>query len=168
MGDGEQMMASRWQDEGEGLLRVVERIALILNEAGVPRMSARVFAYMLADGAGRYTSAALAEGLRVSPAAISGAVRHLTATRMVVKEREPGKRTELYRICDGNVWGMVVAAWVPVLKQWQSTLESATVALGAPGGEGHRLAEAATFIAFLRSELEGMLVRWSDHRLDSR
>ncbi|MCF6428450.1 MarR family transcriptional regulator [Amycolatopsis tucumanensis] len=68
-----------------------------------------MFAYMLADDAERYTSAALAEGLRVSPAAISGAVRHLTATRMVVKERQPGKRAELYRVCDGNVWGMVVA-----------------------------------------------------------
>jgi DNA-binding transcriptional regulator GbsR (MarR family) len=74
------------------LLRVVERIALILNEAGIPRMSARVLAYMLADDADRYSAAALADGLRVSPAAISGAVRHLTATRMVVKEREPGRR----------------------------------------------------------------------------
>lgn len=157
-------MPSRWREESEGLLRVVERIALILNEAGIPRMPARVLAYMLADDADRHSAAALAEGLRVSPAAISGAVRHLTATRMVVKEREPGKRGEFYRVCDGDVWGMVVAAWLPVLKQWESALESATVELGANGGDGHRLAEATTFIAFLRSELEGMLERWSDSR----
>ena len=87
MSDAEQMMPSRWQDESEGLLRVVERIALILNEAGIPRMPARVLAYMLADDADRYSAAALADGVRVSPAAISGAVRYLTATRMVVKER---------------------------------------------------------------------------------
>ena len=91
-------MLSRWEDESEALLRVVEGMAGILNEAGIPRMPARVLAYMLADDADRYTSAALAEGLRVSPAAISEAVRHLTATRMAVKEREPGKRAELYRV----------------------------------------------------------------------
>ncbi len=85
------MTLSRWQDESEGLLRVVERIALILNEAGIPRMPARVLAFMLADDADRYSAAALAEGLRVSPAAISAAVRYLTARRILVKEREPGK-----------------------------------------------------------------------------
>lgn len=161
-------MPSRWQDESEGLLRVVERIALILNAAGIPRMPARVFAYMLADGADRYTAAALAEGLRVSLAAISGAVRYLTATRMVVKEREPGSRADHYRVRDGDVCGMIVAAWMPVLKRWESALETATVELGAHGGGGHRLAEATTFIAFLRSETEGMLERWSDYRRDPR
>lgn len=160
MSDAEQMMPSRWQDESEGLLRVVERIALILNEAGIPRMPARVLAYMLADDADRYSAAALADGVRVSPAAISGAVRHLTATRMVVKEREPGRRAEFYRVREGDVCGMIVAAWLPVLKQWESVVESAAVELGANGG-GHRLAEATEFIAFLRGETEGMLERWA-------
>ena len=163
MSDAEQMLPSRWQDESEGLLRVVERIALILNEAGIPRMPARVLAYMLADDADRYSAAALADGVRVSPAAISGAVRHLTATRMVVKEREPGRRAEFYRVCEGDVCGMIVAAWIPVLKQWESVVESAAVELGANGG-GHRLAEATEFIAFLRGETEGMLERWAEYR----
>ena len=60
-------MLSRWEDESEALLRVVEGMAGILNEAGIPRMPARVLAYMLADDADRYTSAALAEGLREQP-----------------------------------------------------------------------------------------------------
>jgi len=162
------MMPSRRQDESEWLLRVVEQIAMILNEAGIPRMPARLFAYMLADDSDRYTAAALADGLRVSPAAISGAVRYLTATRMVVKEREPGKRSELYRVCDGDVCGMILAAWIPILKQWESAVETATVELGAHGGGGHRLAEATTFIAFLRGETQGMLERWSDYRRDPR
>ncbi len=168
MSDGEQMLPSRWQDESEGLLRVVERIALILNEAGIPRMPARVLAYMLADDADRYSAAALAEGLRVSPAAISGAVRYLTARRILVKELEPGKRAELYRVSDGDVCGTIVSAWIPVLKQWEYALEAATVELGTYRGGGHRLAEAATFIAFLRSELEGILEHWSDPGRDPR
>ena len=147
---------------------MVERMALILNEAGIPRMTARVLAYMLAVDADRHSAAALAEGLRVSPAAISGALRHLTATGMVVKEREPGKRADLYRVREGDLCGMIVAAWIPVLKQWESVLETATVEVGAQGGGGRRLAEATTFIAFLRSETEGMLERWAEYRRDLR
>ena len=169
MGDGEQMMSSRGPDEDEKLLRVVERIALILNEAGIPRMPARVFAYMLVDDADRYTAAALAEGLRVSPAAISGAVRHLTATRLLVEERQPGSRAKLYRVCDGDLGSTMVAARIPVLKQWESAVEAATVELGGHGGGGRRLADATTFLAFLRSETEGgMLERWADCSRDPR
>ena len=58
--------------------RFVEHFALLLDEAGVPRMPARVFAAILADDAGRLTAGELAERLQVSPAAISGAVRYLT------------------------------------------------------------------------------------------
>ena len=59
----------------EDLLRAVERLAGMLYEAGMPRMAARVFSYALADDAEHYSAAELAEALRVSPAAISGAVR---------------------------------------------------------------------------------------------
>lgn len=161
-------MGSRWPGEGEKLFGVVERIALILNEAGIPRMPARVLAYMLVDDADRYTAAALAEGIRVSPATISGAVRHLTATRMLIEEREPGSRAKLYRVCDDDLGSMMVAAWIPVLKQWESALEAAAVEVRAHGGSGHRLAEATAFIAFLRGETEGMPERWPDYRRDPR
>jgi len=83
----------------------------------------------------------------------------------VVKEREPGKRAEFYRVSEGDVCGMMVAAWIPVLKQWESMVESAAVELGANGG-GDRLAEATEFIAFLRCETEGILERWAEYRRD--
>ena len=63
--------------------------------------------------------------------------------------------------------GMIVVARIPVLKQRESVVESAAVELGANCG-GHRLAEAAEFIAFLRSETEGMLGRWVEYRRHPR
>lgn len=87
---------------------------------------------------------------------------------MVVKEREPGKRAELYLVCGGDVCGMMVAAWIPVLKQWESALEAAAVELGAEGNGGHRLAEATTFIAFLQGETERIPERPSDYSRDPR
>ena len=80
------------------LLRFVEHLALMFYDAGMNRMAARVFAYVLAEDAERYTAADLAKGLGVSRAAISGAVRDLVHAGLVSKEREPGARVDHYRI----------------------------------------------------------------------
>jgi len=71
----------------------VERFGDTLTDAGMPRLAARVFAQLLADEDGRMTAAELTEALEVSPAAISGAVRYLTQTYMIGKERERGSRS---------------------------------------------------------------------------
>jgi DNA-binding transcriptional regulator GbsR (MarR family) len=55
--------------------RFIERFASVMEESGIPRMPARVFAALLATDSGRLTSSELAELLQVSPAAVSGAVR---------------------------------------------------------------------------------------------
>lgn len=72
----------------------VERFAADMTEAGMQRMGARVFACLLASDDGALTSARLAERLRISPAAVSGAVRYLAQVRLVSREREPGSRRE--------------------------------------------------------------------------
>jgi DNA-binding transcriptional regulator GbsR (MarR family) len=148
----------------EALLRAVERIAGTLTETGLPRMPARVFAYVLADDADRYTAAELADGLQVSPAAISGAVRYLVTARMVTREREPGRRADVYRIHDDDVWARIVSARLPMLEHWQETLESAIADIGPQGRGGRRLTETKEFFAFMRADTEGMLRRWQAHR----
>lgn len=151
-------------DDRTVLLRAVERIALTLTETGIPRMPARVFAYVLADDADRYTATELAEGLRVSPAAISGAVRYLVTARLVFKEREPGVRSDVYRIDDDDVWGKIISARLPILDHWVSTLESAIEDIGTHTRGGRRLAETREFYAFMRDETAGMIDRWTQHR----
>jgi DNA-binding transcriptional regulator GbsR (MarR family) len=152
------------EHDDDTLLRAVERIALTLTETGLPRMPARVFAYILADDADRYTAAELADGLRVSPAAISGAVRYLVDARMVFKEREPGQRADVYRIYDDDVWGKIMSARLPILEHWEQTLDSAMADIGPQSRGGRRLAETKEFYAFMRAETEAMLERWAKHR----
>lgn len=147
------------------LLRAVERIAVTLTETGIPRMPARVFAYILADDADRYTAAELAEGLQVSPAAISGAVRYLVNAHLVFKEREPGRRADIYRIYDDDVWGRIISARLPIFEHWEKTLDSAIADIGPETPGGRRLAATKEFYAFMRTETEAMLERWSQrHR----
>lgn len=137
---------------------------MTLTETGIPRMPARVFAYILADDADRYTAAELADGLRVSPAAISGAVRYLVSARMVFKEREPGVRADIYRIYDDDVWGRILGARLPMLEQWEATLQAAIADIGAQSRGGRRLLETKEFYAFMRADAEDLLERWRQHR----
>lgn len=155
---------SRPEEEREALLRFVERFALILAENGMPRMVARVFAYTLADDAERYSATELAEGLQVSPAAISGAVRTLVQMGLLGKEREPGSRTDTYRVYDDDVWGAITRQRLPVLDRWEEGLAEGlqTLPEGRPGWR--RLRETQAYFEFVREEFDGMLQRWADRR----
>lgn len=76
-----------------------EQVALLLCKAGLPRMSARV----LAHDADHFTATELANGIRVSPAAISGAVRHLVQSGLMSRSREPGSRCDTYGLEDSDI-----------------------------------------------------------------
>jgi DNA-binding transcriptional regulator GbsR (MarR family) len=146
------------------LLRAVERITQMLAENGLPRMAARVFAFVLADDADRYTASELARGLRVSPAAISGAVRYLVDVGLLFKEREPGMRADLYRVYDDDVWGAIMSARIPAMDRWMEALDEAVGEIGSARRGGQRLVETKEFYAFMRRETGEMMERWKEHR----
>jgi DNA-binding transcriptional regulator GbsR (MarR family) len=151
-------------DERRDLLRAVERVATLFVDGGMPRMASRVFAYALADDGDHYTAADFAEGLQVSPAAVSGAVRYLVGTRLLVKEREPGTRADVYRIYDDDVWSAIMAARLPMLETWERAVADAARLIG-PGHRGERrLRETQEFFRFTREDLAGSLDRWKEHR----
>lgn len=152
------------RDEHHDLLRAVEQVAMMLTDAGMPRMPARVFAFVLAGDQPRYTAAALAEGLRVSPAAISGAVRYLVASRLLFREREPGTRADLYRLPEEDFWSTIMGARLPMMEQWESNLGKAVDTIGADTPGGRRLRETEEFFSFLREETEAMMGRWRQRR----
>ena len=148
----------------EELLRFVERFAMVLAESGIPRMPARVFAYVLAEDAEKYTAAELATGLRVSLAAISGAVRYLLQVGLLAKEREPGSRSDHYRIFDEDIWGTIVNQRLPMLKVHEDAAAEG-VKLLKPGSPGaRRMRETQEFYAFLRAEQPKLMQQWREHR----
>ncbi|MER5951159.1 MarR family transcriptional regulator [Streptomyces sp. NPDC001904] len=143
--------------------RFVERFAAQLAEAGMARMPARIFAALLASDSGALTSAELGERLRVSPAAVSGAVRYLTQQHMVTREREPGTRRDLFRV-HNNQWYEALTSRDTVLKRWEDALREGVDAIGADSPAGRRLAETLAFFEFVQTELTGMMERWREHR----
>lgn len=148
----------------EELLRFVERFAMALANSGMPRMPARVFAYILADDAERYTAAELAEALRVSPAAISGAVRTLVQARLVGKEREPGARVDTYRVYDDNVWHTIIMQREQLIEPFEQLAAEGAKLLGPETPGGRRMRETYEFYAFMHRKLGDLLDEWLEHK----
>lgn len=149
--------------DAEAVSRFVESFAAQLVEAGMTRMPARVFAALLSSDAGSMTSAELGEQLRISPAAVSGAVRYLAQTHMVSREREPGSRRERYRV-HGDQWYEALTNRDTVLKRWEGAMREGVASLGADTPAGRRLSETLAFFEFLDGELVAMMERWRAHR----
>lgn len=148
----------------EVLLRYVERFAMKLTEFGLPRMPARVFAYVIADDAERYTAAELASALRVSPAAISGALRILVQSGLLGREREPGARVDTYRIYDDDVWGTITAQREHMIAPFEQIAAEGVELLGAETPGGRRLRETQEYFAFFRRTMPELLKRWREYK----
>ena len=147
----------------DAVARFVERFALLLTEAGMPRMPARVFACVLADDAGRMTAGELAGRLSVSPAAISGGVRYLTQVGMLERRRDPGERRDHYQLLEG-VWYEMFAYRSEILRRWEQAMADGVELLGTDRPAGRRIEETRDLFAFLREELPALMERWRARR----
>lgn len=149
--------------DGEAVSRFVERFASILVESGWPRMPARVFVALMVTDSGALTAAELAQTLRVSPAAVSGAVRYLTRLHLATREREPGSRRDIFRVRD-EAWQDALANRDALLAQYSGSFAEGAGVVGLDTPAGRRLTEAMEFFEFMRKELDGLMDRWRAHR----
>lgn len=148
----------------DALLHVVEHLALLLAEVGMPRMPARVFAYVLADEEDHYTARELAEGMRVSPAAISGAVRQLVQMGLLARRRLPGARSDHYEIDDHDVWASITLQRLPLLERWEAMVAVAADALPEGSRGRRRLRETQAYYHFMINQMPQIVERWRADR----
>ncbi|ROS40749.1 DNA-binding transcriptional regulator GbsR (MarR family) [Amycolatopsis thermoflava] len=147
----------------EAVRRYVERLALVLNQLGIQRMAARVFAALVVTDDSRLTAAELAENLQVSPAAVSGAVRYLEQVGLVEREREPGSRRDHFRVLD-DMWFASLRKRDRLMEMWRDAAEEGVDAVGAGTPAGRRLADMRDFLSFIIRELPLLLERWEKER----
>lgn len=151
----------------DAVARFIERFAAELVEAGLQRMASRVFAALLASDTGSLTSAELAEQLRISPAAVSGAIRYLSQVHMVGREREPGSRRDRYQV-HTELWYETITRRDQVLSRWEKTLRDGADALGRHTPAGERMAETADFFEYLQGEMLAIMDRWRERQSERR
>ena len=143
--------------------RFVADFAQVMVESGMPRIAARVFAYLLADEDASATAAELAEQLQVSPAAVSGAVRYLIQVRLVLRDRLPGQRKDTYRVSN-DLWYEALGTRDQELRRWADMTRRGAETVGPDSDAGRRLTETSEFFDFLRVELHDVTSRWKEHQ----
>ena len=134
-----------------------------LANQGFPRIPAFVIMALTASESGRMTSAELSEQLRVSPAAISGAVRYLIQVGLIVRERDPGSRRDVYAVGD-DAWYEAIVRRERLLELWSRATREGVDAVGPDTPAGRRLAETLAFFEFLQAEMPALLERWRARR----
>lgn len=153
------------RDEG-AISSYVERLGDALTEAGMPRLAARVFARLLAEEDGRMTASDLTEALEVSPAAISGAVRYLTRTLMVGKERERGSRRDVY-VVEVDAWHAALLSRDRILGRLEAGMRSGVVAVGGTGTvAGRRLQLSVEFLDVINAEMARVHDVWERRKAE--
>lgn len=148
----------------DALLWFVERFALILTDAGMERMAARVFSYVLAEDSDRYTAADLAEGLGVSRAAISTATRSLVQAGLLGKGREPGSRVDHFRVYDDDVWTAITTQRMPILERYLEIVDEGVDLLGPDTRGGRRLLQTQAYLDFMAREMPKLIEEWHQRK----
>ena len=141
--------------------KFVDRFGDVLARSGWPRMSARIFATLMAAPAGACTAAELAAGLGVGPSAISNGAKMLRNLGLVDVVRR-GDRQIVYEVRP-DAWMEAVASQHDSLRALETILTEGALALSASPASD-RLMETADFFAFLRTELPSLVTRWRANR----
>src|ERR1019366_179958 len=126
--------------DAEAVRRFIERFTPMLEEAGFPRMPARIFAALLtADST--LTAAELGALLKASAGAVSGGVRYLVPD---------------------DVWPELLQLRNRILQRWAGTLREGTELFGADTPAGARMAGSARYFEFVNSSMPSLLASWQE------
>ncbi|MEW1954988.1 MarR family transcriptional regulator [Terrabacter sp. NPDC080008] len=154
------------QRDEQAVSAYVERLGDTLTDAGMPRLASRVFAQLLADDDGRMTAVELTEALDVSPAAVSGAVRYLTQTYLIGKERERGSRRDVY-VVQADAWHGAMLSRDRLLTQIEASLRAGVPAVGGvETAAGQRLQLSVAFLEFLSERMGALEQEWEDRKAE--
>lgn len=78
----------------------------------------------------------------------------------MIRERNPRGRGDLFRVRDGDIWGTIQAARLPVLNRIIESITEA-VDLLPPGSPGRaRVEETRDYFMFVQEEALGLDGRW--------
>lgn len=152
-------------DVDEGAIRFVERMGLLAEEDGWPRIAGRILGFLMVTPE-ECSLDDLASALGVSRASVSTDARRLTQAGMLERRSRPGDRRDYYRIAPESVRSSLRAR-IGRLRQYHELIDDA--ASGGVGGAEvrARLAGWSEAHGLVLSAMEGALAEL-DRRADER
>jgi len=143
----------------QAVQQFVERMGLMLEADGMPRIAGRIFGFLLVN-AEAYSLDELARQLQVSKASVSTNARLLEQLGIVEQIAVPGDRRDYYRM-GPDAWERMLRT---AQRKWESMrqiLSSAEESLPLDMAVGReRLLQAESFHLLLHQEAEQLIVRW--------
>ncbi|GAA4920087.1 MarR family protein [Stackebrandtia albiflava] len=146
--------------------RFAEEVGQFLENEGMPRIQARVLAWLLVSQPAHQSAEELATGLRSSRGSISMAVQSLQRAGAVERFTVAGSRRTHYRMRPG-FWLNEAAQKARLARQWTELADRGMNLLSGPGDDTRRLRETRDVYAFLAEQYERIhelwLLRQKDH-----
>lgn len=147
--------------DGDGLAEISERMALVLTDLSMQRMTARVMSAFFFTEEPALTSRDLCDRLSASAGAVSMAIKTLTTLELLERVPVPGSRRDHYRLRE-DPWAMMAgaepAAFAALIKIADEGLEHAD----ADSEVADRLREMRDFYEFMRQEIPRVMERWNE------
>lgn len=137
--------------------KFVERFADSLARSGWPRMSARMFASLMAAPDGTLTAAELSTRLGVGPSAISNGAKMLRELRLVDTTRRSDRQL-VYEVRP-DAWVEATVGQDRSLRTLEDLLHDGADAVDDSRAAA-RLLETADFFAFMRAQLPVLVEQW--------
>ncbi|OAN79506.1 hypothetical protein A8B78_12315 [Jannaschia sp. EhC01] len=130
----------------------IEKIGVIAQTEGLPRIAGRVLAMLLYDGE-RVSFGQLADALQVSRGSVSSSVRMLESQQLIKRVAKPGDRQDYFQMVD-NAFANMVEASVARARRAAEDIEESLQAI--PASEAGPRARVAGYAAFYRAMGEGL------------
>tara|TARA_R100001132_G_scaffold26910_1_gene29909 strand:- start:49 stop:525 length:477 start_codon:yes stop_codon:yes gene_type:complete len=130
----------------------IEKIGVIAQTEGLPRIAGRILAMLLYDGE-RVSFRQLADALQVSRGSISSSVRILESQQLIKRVAKPGDRQDYFQVVDNAFANMVEASASRARRAAADIEESLKV---IPASEMGPRARVADYAAYYTAMAEGL------------
>ena len=149
----------------EAVQQFVERMALICEKEGMPRIAGRIFGFLLATDQ-TYSLDELGERLQASKASVSTNARMLEQFGMIQRVSVLGDRRDFYRVQD-DPWEQMLRVAQGRWRDMVQVFAEASQRLPEPAGR-ERAAQAEEFHVLLIRECDALFERWHTLRAEER
>jgi len=151
------------QETETAIAEFVERMGLITQADGKPRISGRILGLMIVHG-GPFGFNELAERLSVSRASISTNTRLLEDLGVIERTATPGDRQDYFRL-SGQPYARMLRGFVERMRRAREVVEGAQAALPQDmAGAQERLAELDAFYEALIESFGTVIEAWDAKR----
>jgi len=137
----------------------VERLSMVLERDGLPRMAGRIFGWLLVCDPPEQSMEELAAAVQGSKASMSTMTRLLVQSELVEKVRHPGARRDVFCIRPGQ-WRRLWQSRVRLIQETTAlTTRGLTLLARRPPGSRVRLEELHQQYRFMEEHLPALLER---------